>query len=115
MTSLAIGVKGARHVGVINRNRGAAVAGLVCMLVMPDMFRASDRGLVPAINRSPSPCELKRYHDEQENDQPVTHRSDSSGALRPTHGLHRSRKVHEPRAAANPFFMDVGRNPSNRR
>jgi hypothetical protein len=75
VTGFAIGVKGARHVGVLNRSRGAVITGLVRMLVMPDMFRASDRGLVPAIHRGPSPCELKRYHGKQENDHPVTHRS----------------------------------------
>lgn len=80
VTGFAIGMKGARHVGVINRSRGTAVAGLVRMLVMPDMLRASDRGLVPAVHRSPSPCELQRYHDEQENDQPVTHRANSTQA-----------------------------------
>lgn len=80
VTGFAIGVKGARHVSVLNRSRGAVVAGLVRMLVMSDMFRASDRGLVPTVNGCPSPCELKRYHREQENDHPVTHRTDSSGA-----------------------------------
>lgn len=73
MTRLTIAVKGARRVGVIDRSRGAFTARLMRMLVMTDMSRASDRGLVPAVGRRPSPCELKRYHDQKQDDHPVAH------------------------------------------
>jgi hypothetical protein len=73
VTSLAIGVKGTRHVGVISRGPVGTLAGLVHMLVMPDMLCGCDRGLVPAVNRGPSPCKLEGDNGEQQDDQPMTH------------------------------------------
>lgn len=65
VTSLAVSVKGARHVGLINRSRGAVTAGLVHVLVMPYMFHVSNRWLVPAVGRGPSPRQLQRHHSQQ--------------------------------------------------
>lgn len=77
MAAAAIGMENPQPIAVFLRGQRLGAITLMAMLVMTEMNDRRPGRLVPAICSGYAPDELELHHEQQEDEKPTSHGTDS--------------------------------------